>query len=427
MTNAGAGEWRKGWGVVLAAFCCMWLSSVTFNSVGIFMRPLTDAFGWSRADLAGAVTISALAMALASPWVGKLADRWGPRRIGLVGCVIVCVLFGCLSLIQSSVYSYLGMWLAIAIGSALASPVIWTMGVASRFRERRGLALALALCGTSLAGVVTPPLGTALIGAIGWRRAYVSLALILFLIAFPIAFALFRDARDVAAPPRAKDGGPDIAGREGPPQQLSGLSLAEALRTARLWLMAIALFMGSGSLLALLVHLAPLLIDRGFTAMQAASGVSCLALAALGGKLSAGYLSDRVPARLIAAAVLALPAVAIVMLRESHDLASALIASALVGVGSGAQLQLVPYLTTRYFGIRSYGGIYGLLFAIFQFGSAVSPMLTGMVYDRMGSYQPVLDVLAPACLVSGVLMLFLGPYPVFGAETRNERLAATVS
>lgn len=405
---AAASEWREHWTVVLAAGLCLSIATVPYVTVGVFMLPLIAEFGWSRTAISLAVPISGLTIALLSPFVGQLVDRFGARRIGLPGGLAVCLAFAGLSFATASPWSYWALWGILALAIAAASPLVWTTAVASRFRLKRGSALAMVLCGTSLAQALAVPTAMALIETVGWRMAYVTIGLGVMILTLPVGWCYFYDARDLALRDRARNG--DRTTGQLATIGLSGVGLREALRARPFWLIAMAVLLGSSAVLGGIVHFVPMHVDNGFTPMVAASVAVAIPLSGATGKLLCGVLLDRFPPTLIGMAIFLSAAAAFVILMSGggHDWTSAVLIACLLGLAGGAEVDLVAFLTAHYFGLRAYGAIYGLLFATYQIGISISPVLLSVVRDANGGYGQAFPYMFALAVIAALLMLGLG-------------------
>jgi len=163
----------------------------------------------------------------------------------------------------------------------------------------------------------------------------------------------------------------------------------------------------------------PLLVDRGFEAPEAARIAGMIGLSVVAGRLIAGYLIDHFWAPAVTFPMLALPALAcFLMAQPTLSPAAALLCAALIGFAAGAETDLVAYLTARYFGLANYGKLYGLQYAVFGFASGIAPFVFGKVFDRCGTYQPILYVAAVLFVLGASALLTLGRYPVF--EPRSQ-------
>src|SRR5262249_42230 len=194
--------------------------------------------------------------------------------------------------------------------------------------------------------------------------------------------------------------------------QKEGLSSQEARRTKTFWIMVSAFFLMSASVHGCLIHLSPLLTDRGVSPQDAALATSLLGGALLLGRVGAGYLLDHFFATAVALCFFCGAALVFVLLWSGVTGGLAFVAAFLVGLGMGAEGDIIAYLVSRYFGLRAMGEIYGYAFAAFTLGGVVGPLLMGIGFDLTGSYRTVLGVFVFATLAAAGLMTRLGPYRV---------------
>lgn len=411
--SRGDSEWRSGWPVVFSAAVCVGLPVMGTYTFGVFSPELKKEFGWTSAQLAALFLINPLTYGISSPFVGGAIDRYGARRLALIGMALGALGVAALGvIIGPSYFSYLFAWVLLALLLLPAGMIVWVSGVVRRFDRQRGLALALALCGTNIMGGILAPAARLLIDAFGWRRAYGALGLGFGGIALLVAYLFFRDA---------PSGGRSRVTREqasGP-----GLTLRAAMATRQYRLLAPALLLGGGGSVSLFVQLAPIMASHGASPLAAASLTTLAAASAAGGRILTGALLDRVPGPPVAAAMMAGAATGAAMLAFSpvHGIGPIALygGPVLIGAAVGAELDLVSYLSARYFGLRNFGLIYGTLFAFHLCGQGVGPLLIGWGFDRTGSYQSALSVGALMLAASACLMALLGPYREFDAAVSS--------
>lgn len=407
------GEFRRGWKVLVAALLgtACGASPIPFQTMGFFIAPLQQEFGWSLREISFGVTIYGVLGALLAPLFGSLADRFGVRPVALLSTTAFGLAFGALSLTPAALAGFYSLWFLIGLVGIGSTPITWSRAVNLWFFRNRGLALGLTLVGTSLAALVLPLLTVTLIDRFGWRLSYLLLALLPLGIALPVALAWFREPApherpaELVAMPR--DGG----------TTLLGLTLAQAMRGRRFWLLVASIVLVSFAYGGALVHLPQMLKGHGFTGEQTAVVMSLLGLAILAGRIATGLLLDRFWAPLVVLPILCLPALSCMLLGgDGPTFPLAIVAGLLLGFASGAETDLVAYLASRYFGMSHYGRIYGSLYMAFGIASAASPTVYGAVRDSSGSYDPILLGAALMFVVGGLLLLLLGRYPDFAAQ-----------
>ncbi len=406
-------EWRAHWPVVLAACAGVAISTLNTYSLGVFMQPLQAEFGWSRAAIASGQTIAGVSTVIMAPLVGGMIDRFGPRRIGIPGVTILCLLTALLSTAGPSVRSWQGLWMLLALINVAILPNVWTAAVTSRFFAGRGLALAVTLCGSGLGSMITPVLSVHLIDALGWRHAYLGMAGIWGAVVIPVLILFFRGARDqknhVAVP------------KSGQPSRQAGraalTSALEILLTARFLRLALATLLIASVIVPLAVTLVPILTSRGLARGEAASIASLMGIASICGRLMIGYLLDRVNARVLASIVVCIPIVAcLLLISNTGSHFGAIAAVVATGLSLGAELDIVAYLTSRYISLAHFGLAFGALAGLITLGGGgLGPLALGSTFDHFSSYVPALWVAIPMCMSASLLFLSLGAYPADAA------------
>lgn len=416
MTN----EFRSGGGPLFSAMigagCGM--TSVVFYTHGVFAVPIASATGWLRSEVQFAFTLLCLMAVITAPAVGWLIDRFSVRRVALWSVPAFFVGFASLSLTGGTLWGYYAAFLFMSVIGAGTLPVTWTTVVNQWFHDNRGIALGIALTGTGIAATLAPPYAGWLIAEEGWQSAYFWLALTVTAIALPIVFFLFRSP--VEEPTSEEHGTTElIAARLN-----SGSSLSDALRSYRLWVLCFAIFLVSGSVAGLITSFVALLTDLGFSLTEAAGFASIIGFSVIAGRLGAGVLVDLLWAPAVAAVLLACPAVAAFTL-DAVPVTPLLagLCAVLIGLGAGAEVDLLAFLTSRYFGLRRYGSIYAVTFVFFSVSAGLAPAAFGLVHDWSDSYSLALRCTTIGCAVGAVAMLTLGAYPDFGTASEPEAVA----
>ena len=404
MSESSFAEFKQGWKPLIGAIVGVGsgLTGIVFYTHGVFVVPITEEMGWSRGATQFAFSFVMMSAALTAPFIGIITDKFGARRLALLGLFALAFAFTGLSLTTSNILTYYALWIFMALIAAGTFPVTWTRAINTWFDRRRGLALGLTMMGTGLAASIGPFYAATLIEAFGWRDAYRAIGATLLVLSFPIAFLCFRE-RDTS--------GHDV------PQTLSvttGFTPREALSGRVFWILGIGLLFVCFGVAGLIANLVPLLTDKGFPRAEAAGYAGLVGISVIVGRLLVGYLIDRFWAPLIAFIFLILPAPSCLLLTADQPTAVAITISALmIGLAAGAELDLMAFLISRYFGLKSYGQLYGGLFIFFAVGSGSAPALFGLWYDTAGSYDMILYGTAGLFVVGAALFLAAGPYPNF--------------
>ncbi len=406
-------EIQRGWRVILAAFVgvACGASPIPYTLIGQLIGPMHDELGWAVGNISFGVTLFGLAAAFMAPFIGSLADRIGVRRVALGSLFSFGIGFALIGWTPPVVGAWWTIWLLVGLVAVGSGSLTWSRGVSLWFFRQRGLALGIALIGTSLTGVAVPLLAGAAIDAWGWRSAFPLLALLPLFIAIPVVWRYFREPTPDERPQQ-------ISNEEG----LTGVSRSVALRSYRFWILFTSILMVAVSYGGINVHLQQILELKGFDKTVARGVVSSLAIAILIGRLGTGFLLDRIWAPLLALPILCAPAIACALLSgDSLTLPLAYACAAIVGLAAGAETDLIAYLVGRYFGMAHYGRIYGLLFVPFGVAAGFSPALYGWSRDWTGDYNFALSVATGLFVVGGCILLLLGKYPQFKTSPNNSQ------
>jgi len=407
-----ASEWRSFWSLPVAAAFGYSTSVLHVYSLGPFIEPLQHDFGWSRAQIAGGITITGTVAALFSIPIGLLVDRVGPRLIALIGVLLMTASYALLGTATGDPTNWLLLWGIMAIANLFLQATVWTSAVASRFEESRGLAFAVTLSGASVAAMVFPLLATWLIGAHGWRKAFMGMGGIWAVLVFPILFLVFRGARDQ----RRKKLAPVPVDT----RVLVGLSVPEGLRTPAFYQLVLASGLFTLPAIGIIVHFVPILKDAGADPLAAAGIASLVGIFSIFGRLGTGFVLDRLPGNLVGGGVFLLPIIACTLLYYSGaNPSSQAVAAAIFGLTVGAEVDVIAYLASQHFGLKRFGVFYGAMVGALALGAAFGPLAAGTAFDRYGSYKPFLVLTMILMGVSSVAMVTLSR-PRFGKQRRLE-------
>jgi len=402
-------EFTRGWRPLLAAGIGTGagVTGLSFYGFGVFVLPLVAAFGWTRGEVSAAASFLILGSAITAPIVGSVIDRFGTRRVGIVSLLALAAAYAALTTLQGSLAMFYVSWLLLALLGGGTTPVVWTRTVNLWFDRGRGLALGLALAGSGIASMLAPPLLTRVIADYGWQTAYLAMGAFLLIVATPLV-ALLLDERP-ADRLEASDKDSTSSSHTSAASALPGVEFADARRSVTFWKLGIGFFFVSAVVAALIINLVPLLIDRGLTPTAAAATAGMMGIAVLIGRVATGYLLDRYSASAIAGLVLGSCALGCVVLAIPDSSGWMLTISVLaLGLAAAAEVDLVAYLSSRFFGLRAYGKIYGWQLTSFYLGAAAGPLAAGLAFDAFGSYTPMLAFATAALLMGAMVMATLG-------------------
>lgn len=409
-------EWRKSWTVVMAAMLGVTVGSVHIYATGLFIQPIESEFGWSRTQITSGMTIIAFMGFLFSPLMGMLVDRWGARRIGLFGVIFYCGATAMLSLAGPSIWSWWALWFLVSVTVLGMKPTVWSAAVSSHFELNRGLAIAIAFCGTGVGSTIVPLLTNSMINEFGWRGAYMGLGLIFFIAAVPILFFFFFDARQSNEKKSRKETDPTPSA----PVVLNGWSVRQGLRSRQFYQLAISALLITAVIVGFVVHIVPLLTESGIPRNTVVKIVSLIGIMSIIGRLTVGFLFDHFPGPPIGMVSVGLPMVAaILLLLFPGSMVFSIIAVMFLGLSVGGEYDAIIYLSTKYFGLRNYGSLFGMVVSLLVAGVGLGPIMAGFFYDISGDYNLFLLVAIPMCAITCVLIGTLGSYPDHEADAEH--------
>ena len=386
--------------MLFAAFLGIGVSMVSllFYSGGVFIKPLEEAFGWSRAQIGAGSFLSVITLALIAPLAGRLLDKLGLRWVCTISLLLYAGGMFALSRMNGSLtlyYATVTLITAVGVGS---SPIAFTRAVSAWFVRNRGLALGMSMASTGVAGVLIPVFLTPFVAEHGWRAGYLMLMAVV-VVATPVVWLWIRDH-----PPQQGDETDEAV------VPVEGVDFAAARRDASFWLMGAIFFLVSLAISGLILSFIPLLQDAGLSPAAAGRFGAVIGASVMVGRLVTGFLIDRLFAPRVAAVLFTLIACGCLALAFG-GVALAFPAALALGFAMGAETDLIGYLVCRYFGLRSYGQIYGAQYSLFVLGGGISPAVAGYIYDAHGSYDMAL-VGAAACLgLAALLSLRLSAFP----------------
>lgn len=399
-----------GWWIVVVAGIglCLGYAPIIVYSFSVFIEPLTQDLHSNRASISLAFTLANIMMSISSPLVGRWADRFGARGVIVIASTIFALLLISAPLLSGKLWSFYLFFALLGFVGSVPAPIPYVKVISRWFDRRRGLALGLTMIGIGSGAILMPALAQRLIAILGWRSTYMVIGLLVLVVSVPIvAFFLKESPEEMGLLP---DGA--ITARLAAEKQNSegGLTWRDARRTATFWLMVGAIFLVSASVHGCVLHLAPLLSDRGVSPQRAALAISFTGSAILIGRVGSGYLLDRFFAPRVAMCIFGATACGIALLRTGAASGQIFLAAFLIGLGMGAEVDIIAFLTSRYFGLRAFGEVYGYAFASYVLAGALGPWLMGLGFDRSGSYGSILVGFLLATLLAAVLMTRLGPY-----------------
>jgi MFS family permease len=403
------GEFRSGWPLLLVTAVALMCapSTMPVYTLGVFVEPLEQAFGWGRREIQTAILFSTGFGAICAPAIGELVERYGSRAVVLPAFVGMAIGCAAAAAMTGALWQFYGAYALMAVLGAGVGPIAWSRLVAGEFERNRGLALGIALSGTGLCAAFMPNYAAYLIESQGWRFAYLGMGAFALLVALPLAYWLVPkgDHRHVVQKSRHSE----IA--------VEGITLRGAVQGRHFWLLAASIILIYFSIAGAIPNLVPALTDHGVSRQAAASIMAVFGISIIFGRIIVGGLVDRFWAPGVAVAVL-VPAVgACLLFNAPLEFKYYVVAGALLGIATGMEFDILAFLTARYFGLINYARIYSILYAILAAVAGLAPMVFGVFYDHYGNYEAVFIIAAASLALGGLLLLPMGAYPSFSRKT----------
>jgi len=400
-----------GYWIVVAGFVTQFVAVGMSNYiVGSFLIPMTEEFGWTRAEFSLSRSIGQVVLACTGFVIGSAIDRYGGRRFIIVGAFILSAATYSLGNITT-----LGQWLLLnglmlTAGAALIGNLVVNVTLGKWFVERRGRVVALAGMGISLSGIILPILSTWMVDEFGWRASWKLLGIAAGLLTLPMAFIMRRSPEDHCLHPDGKTE-EEMSQGHGAAAQAdfeNSMTRAQAMRTSSFYFLVLAFGLFQISITVMLIQTIPLMTDAGYSRLVSSTMISLASVPAFLSKPLWGILIDRYSPRKLASVGAAITgsAVMLIVFSVANELDLLVYAGfLLMGIGWGGLLPLQEVIWATFFGRRYLGSVRSTAMP-FTFGmSALGPVLVAYYYDLVGNYDLALLVIA-LCNISSAIMLY---------------------
>lgn len=420
-----------GWWVVASLAAIMFLSAgLGFYSLGVFITPFEEEFGWSRGQVSIGIALATMVSGFLGPLVGLAVQRLGARAVLAVSAAGMGICFALLGLTYSLFYLY-AMMAAMAVWRAGLMLVPVSQVVANWFDRRRGLAMGTTTTGIGFGGLVMAPLSKLLISAVGWRSTFLISGVMIIAVGVPLALLVVRQhPADLGLQP---DGVGPTAAEPGPSSSPRAATAAEvwavgaAIRTRAFILSTLSISLGFASVGAVLLHTSPFMEDRGLAPELAGLILGLVSGMGVLGKVGSGYMADRVPPNLVLGGVLLMEAVGLAVLIATESTAGVVAFVLIFGYSMGAVVALQPLVVVHCFGPASVATIVGAMTAFSSLLSALGPVFAGFMHDLLGDYTLAYVVFIAIDCLAALLALFMRPPRLpEGARTGTPESPATV-
>lgn len=393
-----------GWVVVAAAFAVTFVGFGSAYTFSAFVGSLQSEFGASRASVSLVFSLAGALYFGLGVVSGPLADRWGSRRLAVVGMILT----GAGLALAGAAHSLVAIYAAygLGVGAGVGCAYVPAVGAVQRwFVRHRGLASGLAVSGIGVGTLLMPPLASLLIAALGWREAYLALGGFAAAVGGGAALLIESDPRDRQVGP---DGDP--LGAAAASAQPAGATVREAVGSRSFAALYAACLVCSFAAFVPFVHLVPSAMDRGVAQSSAVLLLGTIGAGSTAGRFFLGGLADRFGRRLALLAMFAGMAFALVLWALATGFWLLAAFALIYGVFYGGWVAVLPALVADYFGGRNVAGIIGVLYTSVAFGTLIGPSAAGLAFDLSRSYAlPILAGVAANLIAAGIMAW--GPRP----------------
>jgi len=394
-------------------------SAFYWQGFGVFFLSLQDEFSTNRAALSGAIALSQLEGGMLGPIGGYLVDRFGPRRMMLIGITIMGSGYMLMSYVSSLGMFYIVFLCVISVGMSIGVRVPATVAPANWFIRKRGIAMGIALAGSGMGGIFIPILGYMIVSN-GWRQTAVMAGVAVWVLGIPLAMIMRRRPEDYGLLPDGINDknhtissyvdSAELTQQSNKPNDEDEFTVKEALRIPVFWLLALVFGLRQFTVAAVSLHLIPFFVDTGRSLEAAAAVLAIVTVTSVLGRIGFGFLVDIFQPRYVMAFSMAMVGLGTLVLTNVTDGWFLLVLFVLIyGVGWGGGATTMNATRAAYFGRRSFGTVSGTMDFLQMFGLVLGPVYAGFVFDATGSYSIAFTSFAVSATTASLLMFFLRP------------------
>jgi len=397
---------RIYYGYIVVAVACLILiiTQGTYFSFGVFFKPLSGDFGWTRAMTSGAFSLCSILSGLFVLLTGRLNDRIGPRFVMTICAVILGVGYLLMSRIGAlwQLYVFYGVIIAMGMSGGF-TPMVST--AARWFVKRRSLMVGIVAAGTAFGTLIVPPVANQLIATYDWRESYTIVGIGAIIIIVTLAQFLRRDPSQVGQLPD----GEKAAEFEAISSESPGFSLAESIRTTQFWMLLGSKICQGFCTMVIMVHIVPHATDFGISATEAANIMGVIGGGGIFGRIAMGFAGDKIGNKQAMAACIILLILGFTVLITTKAWWVFYFFAAIFGFGYGGSATLASPLVADFFGLRSHGVIMAFVSLGLRIGGSTGSVVAGRIFDVTGSYQLAFITCLILLVIALTLILLLKP------------------
>jgi len=403
-----------GWWIAFASFFLLLMQGIAGNCGSVFIKPVTDTLKVSRTEFSLHFTIVALSIVISASVIGKVIKKYGLRLVMLVSCVLLGIGHIGFSRANELIHFYL-MDVLVGIGIAGATIIPASILITSWFEKKRGFIMGICFTASGLAGLIFNPLLNRIIMNYSWREAYLMMGVVILVLGIPVIYFIVVDhPSKKGLMPYGKEETQTNLNTE-----VTGLKLAEAMKTSYFWCLVIAVFLVNIQAGGVLVQLVPYLTDTGFSSTFATNIIAIAMGSLMIGKIAIGAIFDRFGSRVGVSYAIIIIMISMLVLMGAKTAPIAIIFGILVGLGSPIAAVAPSLLTAELFGNKDYGSIFGIVNMFCMLGTAIGPIVTSSIYDATGSYIAAWK-LTIALVATALVLLLLSISRFKRANARKE-------
>ena len=401
-----------GWWIVGASFfIALYVGGAVFYGFTAFFEPIANELGWSYTQISLAASLRGLEIGLLSPFVGILADRWGPKRLIFGGILITVAGLLLLSSTRSLIMFY-GAFALLAIGVSACTVTALLTAIANWFRRKMGIASGIAICGYGFSGLLIPVI-VKLIAAYDWRTAVTILAWSMMVMILPLSLLFRHRPEQYGYLPDGQKQGTVAYLNESDLSQVVEVEVRtkQALKSGAFWRLALSRMYHMMVIGAIITHVMPYLSSIGISRALSSLVATLIPLMSIFGRLSFGWLGDKFSKGLVATTSFIMISCGVFCFAYASNMRIWLLVPFLVllGIGYGGTNAILPPLGREYFGRTNFGSIYGLMEGIGTIGAIIGPTLAGWAYDNWGNYQIIWLLLAGLAVIAIISVFTITP------------------
>lgn len=400
-----------GWYIIgISIFGAFLTAGISQAFMGVMLKPMTEDLGWSRTAVSGALTAGTFGSGLLSPFVGRLADRYGPRILAPLGSIVLVTAFFAFAALTELWQFYVMYIIGRSISQTTLTGVVPQTAAANWFRVKRGRALGFISMGLPLGNAILAVVGTAIIDLYGWREVFLVFG-VTVLVAYigPAFLILRRRPEDMGLRPDGVEE-PVAASDDSQPATVEeevSWTLNEALKTRAIWLLTFGLTLGITASGAVGFHQVAYFTDVGIAAGAAAIVLSVYSFSGAAANALWGFMVERFDERNLVMLAMLGAGMAIFGLLFVNSVPTALVFAVVFGLTARGESSLIIMILAQYYGRGSYGAISGFVTPFQMAGLGAGPLIASIIFDLSGTYRGAFVFFACMFLVASFLMLFV--------------------